>query len=771
MTTTVYLNRSLYALDTVTTTSFPQAVLVVTDHVVDPNNPGATLGVGNAFNNIGCQNVNPPNAPAAGDLGPWGLSLATTQGDVYADGNVTAVMYSLGFGTWNPDSPPAPVGAHLANVDSYIEATGPIVITTSGDPNPADQVARPRFTNLGGFGMVSVQKDPNSPDFPNQYNPGWLSADTRDFQIIAGASSPLGQSGVVFNTPMGTSTNWSADDAKNFIAALSTFANANPVAFDALFSKLHDNESPSTVTERPNDPTSGKPVYNIALARVNASNSGAATTNAQIAFRLFTTLNAGLTYDGFGGPNFGAVNPGANPAYPPGWPAATNLIGVAGRVNTNLVCFPCFGDKRVASGTAENLQTDVVNALTFTNATGVNATRKFFGVAHLDINDPTSTPYDNKLIHQLINGAHVCMVAEIIDAKNHTQTGMSPGNSGNLAQRNLAIDYIPNPGPDPRVRAVQHTFEFVPVAHDGKPEKAPPPNELLFLSKKLPPGTTIDLFMPGLPAKKTFHPAPFPLLPGHPLPHPVAVDDHTVHFGLRHAARIPIAVPAGTRYPGLLTVTLPGGADVGQRYDIDVLQLDPASGKVVGAFRISTPVVKARTRVGPAFDDADAAIRRVANAPPGSPWSQVLAKSAHFAQVKARVMATELVKDVGAIARRQVAVVLDRIEVPIARKSPITVDAIVLEGGYRVATHAITIPRGEPGIVPIGQVLFDGPMFDSLVVKLLDHANPAGPVLLHERAWTVLGGRPVDHIEASAGSDPAHPSSWRVWFHVVNKSG
>jgi len=129
------------------------------------------------------------------------------------------------------------------------------------------------------------------------------------------------------------------------------------------------------------------------------------------------------------------------------------------------------------------------------------------------------------------------------------------------------------------------------------------------------------------------------------------------------------------------------------------------------------------------------------------------------------------VHEIGNAASHFVTLVLDRIEVPMARKTPIIVNAAVYEGGHRVATHAIRIPAGEAGIVPIGQVVFDGLMFDNLQVKLLDGNAPGGPILRHERSWDVLSGHTLGHVDSIGGSDAHHESSWRVWFHVVNKPG
>ena len=758
----LFLNRSVFSNEG--TTSFSQAVLAVTD------DQGA-FTFNQAF--AGATGVaHHPSAPSAAEtMANWALSLAQT--DDYQDAGLHVGMFSLGVTpNWDPNNSISP-----GNDASYVELTSAMQVTTPQNPAPNPQVLPLRLENPGDFQMLNVQKDAS-----NNFNPSWLSADTRTFRVNASSNTTNaagGQPGV--QLPISAAllwganpnlTTWNAADAAFAVQALKTYFENNPVAASTFFDSLDKNEDGGSLFEE-HDLENAKPVYNFAIVRVHANSTGVLAIDAQICLRIYTTLSGGLGYDptAYAGPNYKAVNSATtSPHYPPnGWPVGAKRIAAVGRsVNNDPVSIPFFGDARTPVGTGEDEQPDATNALHIPVTTTGPTTH--FGVFHVDINDPVSLRYtdaggNGRRLYELVNQPHNCMVAEIISVTDQTPAGATPQSSGNLAQRNLAIDYINNPGLDPNVRTVQHNFEFVPRKHEkASPEERP--NELLFLTKNAPRGTTIDLFMPDLAAKKSFHPGAKPAL-GHAPPHPVAIDDHTVSFGGHRAARLPIKVAPGGRYPALLTVHFPAGTDVGQKYDIDVLQLDPVLGIVVGAFRISTPVVKARTRVGAQYAAADAAVHRAQSAKPESSWGRVLARQARFAQAKARSTAIEMVHEVGGISRSFVTVVLDRIEVPIARKEPIVVTAAVYEGGQRVATHAVRIPAGAAGMVNVAQPIFEGLMLDHLMVKLLDGAT-TGPVL-HEKAWTAMALASHDHVEGI--SDNPHPSSWKVWFHVTRKEG
>jgi hypothetical protein len=770
MTINVYLNRSVYSNDN--TNAYPQAILAVADGA-------GPINAAQAFTGVTANVTNPPAGPVAVNLTPWGLGL--TQTDTYQDGNLLVAMYTLTDAQWDP------LGS-LTSPDGFIELTSALNITSPQNPVANPQVLPLRLANPGDFQMLDVKKNP----ITNTFNPSWLSADTRTFRVKAGTNVAIGQAVTLpfGNVPKTQGTTWNAVDAVAYAKTIKTWLTNNPAQAITLFDSLDANEDNGSLLEERTTELGqgGDPVYNFAIVRVEANNTGAQDLDAQVVLRLFNTLNAGLTYDGFNGPNYPAVPTSATPAqpYPAGWPTPVARVSTVGRLaaNADPICMPFYGETRIPAGTAEDQQSDLTNALHIAAAQA--GAQTMFGVFHVDINDPTPR-YTNGLgnlqtIATLLKNAHVCMVAELISKTDLTPAGASPQSSGNLAQRNLAIGYISNPGRDPVVRTIQHNFEYVPVVHPPvadpadaltharrAPEGPFRPNELLFLTKNVPKGTVIDLFMPGLNAKKAFHPGARPVAGGEMPAHPVSTEDHAVSFGIKHAVRVPIPVPEGHRYPTLLTVRFPPGLDVGKRYDIDVLQVDPMLGKVVGAFRLSTPVVKARTIVVTEFARADSAMHRASHAKPESPWGAVLARQALFAQAKARSTAIEAAHDAHEGGGRRVRVILDRIEVPIHRKTPRSVTAAVLEGGHRVATEQITIPAGDPGVVKIGKPIFEGAMHDHLMVKLLDQATPGGRMVIHERGWHALGGRPIAHSPDEGGSHDPHESSWKVWFHVETK--
>ncbi|MGZ3455931.1 MAG: hypothetical protein ACXVEF_40370 [Polyangiales bacterium] len=725
----LYLNKSVYTAGDSTTSA---GMLLITDDttLLQTDIDGST-----SFNVASTLFQNQTGGPAGGsdNLSTWDGSI-TAPNPPYQDQGLKVFVLGTGFPTWDPNGT-----LSGASADAWLQNAAPAVLKIRGTPT-ASTTSVVRLGKSGDFHMNDV--------VAGGTNPFWLSNDTRVFQIHAGLNTANGQNAThPFNVQIGAG-GWNANTAHAFVTSVLAYMNnpANATEANNIFEALTADENASQLTQTQND-GGGNGLYNFAIARIHAVNNGLADTDAYVAFRLFSSLNANLAYDGHAGPNYPSVAPTV--------PTAVNRVATIGPIGSSApFSIPCFGDLRTNSGDAA--QTDVGNNFHFAKDPGGNTlTRTFYALVHVDINDPTPRFGTGKSVGDLLNQQHVCTVAQIITKDLPTVAGATPQNSGDLAQRNTSIAYINNPGLTPSVRAIQQNFEFVP--HAGKEAKRP--NELLFLTRGVPEGTKVEVFIPGLGAKK---------LSKETHTHVEAVDDDRVRFGIRQAVKLPIPVDPGGRYPGLVTVQFPSATDIGKEYVIDVLQLDPNTGTVVGAFRLKSAVVKARKTIADEYATADLAAKKAAEAKAGSAWAKVLGAQASFAQTKARATALEVVHELGDVARRHVAVILDQIEVPIARKEPMVLEAAVYEGGKLVATHPVRIGAGEPGIVRVGEAIYEGELVDHLAVKLT-HATPRGPILRNARSWKAEVGKPLAHVGVRAATEVPSPEGWRVWYHVVEK--
>jgi hypothetical protein len=76
--------------------------------------------------------------------------------------------------------------------------------------------------------------------------------------------------------------------------------------------------------------------------------------------------------------------------------------------------------------------------------------------------DLSDGPYEDAVsILDLLRGAHQCLIAEVLAAvgSDLITIGQGPSQSDKLAQRNLAIEGVPNPG-GPETRTIQAPFDL-----------------------------------------------------------------------------------------------------------------------------------------------------------------------------------------------------------------------------------------------------------------------------------------------------------------------
>lgn len=388
-------------------------------------------------------------------------------------------------------------------------------------------------------------------DLANGNTTPWLSSDLRVFPVIAGGPPILGQS-----LAANASRSQALDFLRNLISGMSV----------AEFESLQTAQNASALSALPT--TTGAPmrrVYNFAVARVRVPATGAAADDVRVFFRIFTSqTTAALTYEESppGTPIRGYRRTGgANPIALPGTDATGN----------EWLSFPMFSAARVSPPES---QTDDDNFGDLSPGTDT-----FFGaLIDNNLNDPYLPPTPNSGgapidLPTLMMGEHQCIVAQIEYAGTPIPNGANPFTSDKLAQRNLALSEIANPGLDAS-RVALHTFEIEATPHaigDGRL-----PDELLLDWRSGPPkGTEVQIHVPGWSADAVIALADR-FYPRHDLR---AVDAHTVALpggGIRYLP-IPMSLQ---RQTGVLSVQFPLGVKKGQRFDLSVRQITTRARRV-----------------------------------------------------------------------------------------------------------------------------------------------------------------------------------------------
>jgi hypothetical protein len=379
-------------------------------------------------------------------------------------------------------------------------------------------------------------------DLANNNTTPWLSSDVRVFPVVAGAPG----SGLANNA----SRAQALDFLRNLVSGMTV----------AQFEALSLTQAGSALS--PFATTTGSPsrkVYNFAVARVRVPATGASADDVRVFFRIFTSqTTAALTY--FESPPGTPIQgykrtSGADPIALPGTNAAGN----------DWLSFPMFSAARTAPPES---QTDPDN---MKDGLAPGSSRFFGALLDNNLNDaylrPTPTSAAAPVgLPTLMMGEHQCIVAQIDFAGTPIPSGATPFASDKLAQRNIALSAIANPGLDAS-RMALHTFEMEATARpiaDGFP-----PDELLLDWLGEPPeGTEVRIFVPGWNAHDVVALADR-FYPRHEIR---ALDAHTVAVpggGVRY-----VPIPRSEIRPtGVLSAHLPLGVEKGQRFDLAVRQV------------------------------------------------------------------------------------------------------------------------------------------------------------------------------------------------------
>lgn len=472
----------------------------------------------------------------------------------------------------------SPSPAQLANWAPSISLAGASAIEVvptglaSDDPLLAERLQRFTFTyrvrfigNAFGFGGANqtVQVDAS---LVNTVTPAAL-ADTAWIQLVKSANP------FMLDLAGGNDTSWLSSDLKVFrvvegetvhgvnlpngatrTQALQFINNLTGAITPAQFEALTGNQAASALSPFPTT-NSGKNVYNFAVARVRRNGTMLAAEDVRLFFRIFSSqTTAALTYrELMGAPIEGYLKTaGASP------------IALPGHVGGEWLSFPCFAEARAATPAS---QADGNNVKDISTA----ESNKFFGVlldTNLLDNYLPATPGGGGALAlpQLLYGEHQCLVAQIEFAGTPIPSGANPSTSDKLAQRNIALSEVANPGlADSRVAL--HTFEIEATPHPITDELLP--DELLLeWSRNLVDDTYVTIEIPGWKAQEVVALADR----FYPLHEIQAVDERSIQLPAGGTRYIPIPRSL-SRQTGIIRVELPLGIKKGQRFDVSVRQI------------------------------------------------------------------------------------------------------------------------------------------------------------------------------------------------------
>jgi hypothetical protein len=520
-------------------------------------------------------------------------SLEWAGGGGSVPSNQVRLQYAGRFTEVNPPHPDVPTRITYA-FDVIFETMGGY----SGWPDR--RAIDVRFT-LGphvGTTQIDLTKSPNpymTDVDPARNNPHWLSTDVRVFKVRPN------------QTRFGATLNQSGNGPWDYLATVLNRMKAGQESFNAI-----DHDGPSTTLDGAY--MSGMPpapTFNFAIARVRYRAITTAATNVRCFFRLCNVAATGLAFDTN---TVYRSTPGPNPV---------PLLGVAGG---QLVSIPFFFAQRNASVTgqagAAPMSTQPLDTTfdvqTITPVSSGAEVSVYFG-CYLDINTPTkrfplAPPDDGPFadaaslpIRDLLRSWHNCLVAEILVSSDPTRPGAGPSDSDNLAQRNLAIVGLENPG-FAVSRTAMHTFEIAPsmlakgepVINPTRPGESvalltavrlppPYPDELFFDWHNLPHDAQVTLYFSDITVAEIEAMLVSRISP----PAFTALDERTIRFRVGDCAWLPLPGGRVVRIPALLSVALPEGIVEGQVYRATVRQVNGRTGRIVGSFTLEMPVSKA----------------------------------------------------------------------------------------------------------------------------------------------------------------------------------
>jgi len=474
----------------------------------------------------------------------------------------------------------------------------------------------------------------------------WLSNDLRVFELEPGAWSIPRPGMTPINTGLTLENSGNASkDGTTFIQQVINYFNQPTQPAPPLhpFDYILTGEDAAQLDVMPTDPNNqNAPVFNFAVARARCNAMAGTAQSVRVFFRLMTALSVSTAYDptatyrrNSDGTEYGAAIPllGFDPA------------------SSVVASIPFFATPRIdVTQSPMGAQTDTPNVQSI-NANAGNEVDMYFG-CWLDLNQtatgypanlsqiPGSLPAGNldgpypaaslQTIQSIVSNLHECLVAEIAYDPNPIPEGLAPSTSGPLAQRNLSLVPVANPGVVGSRRA-PNNFTVRPTPLDLPDGESP--DELMIDWGNTPAGSEATVYWPAVNADEVLQLAER-WYATHNLTRP---DAHTLRMPVGGITYVPIPRGPGSEYAGLLSVDLPHGIIKGQVFKIVLRQVtrsQPASRKgdkavhssarrLLGAFQI-TLQVSTKAAMLPGEERSLALVRWLEqNIPVTSPWHPV----------------------------------------------------------------------------------------------------------------------------------------------------
>jgi hypothetical protein len=390
---------------------------------------------------------------------------------------------------------------------------------------------------------------------PQQNNQPYLSQDLRVFSVAP-----------AFNdTPINGAprfTDHSFTGAYSWIQALLGYLNSTPSftnpagddAFALLPGQGDEGQTDSSVAPFALQFPNFAQNFNFAIARVRlrgSSGPGGAASNVRVFFRVFASQSPDTDFD----PN-GTYASTPDPAGHPGTP----------QLGAGQTTVPFFATANAASET--DYQTNGVNNQTLTIPAGQDQMYAYYG-CFLNFYDPANT-VGGQQVQALFPGTHHCIVAQIAYDDAPIPSGVSPMSWDQLAQRNLQLTLIDNPGAAATHRAPQ-TFDLRPSRSFAAGRLVGlPPDELMIDWGTVPQGSVASIYWPAVSAADVIE------LAGrwggaHGL---TASDAHTLNLTVEGGVTyIPIPEGTGQNFAGLFTLEVPVGVRTGQEFEVVVRRM------------------------------------------------------------------------------------------------------------------------------------------------------------------------------------------------------
>jgi hypothetical protein len=395
---------------------------------------------------------------------------------------------------------------------------------------------------------------------PRQNNQPYLSQDLRVFSAAQAFNDTPFPGGPRFTTDTYAGAYQYIQDLVNYLNSTASFTNpAGDDPFASLPGQGDEGQTDSSVAPYAlQPPLNFAKNYSFAIARVRLrGTAGSTAENVRVFFRIFTSQSPDT--------DFNPSGPYASHDDPAGKPD-TPLPG------TGQTTVPCFATGN--AGTETDYQTGGLNIQTLTIPAGRDQLYAYYG-CFLNFYDPANT-VGGQQVQALLPGTHHCLVAEIAYDDAPIPTGASPMSWDQLAQRNLQLTAIDNPGPAATHRAPQ-TFDLRPSRpRAGGHGFSLPPDELMIDWGAIPQGSVASIYWPAVPAAHVIELArqwggAYGLS---------ASGAHTLQITVEGGVTyIPIPEGTGQNFAGLLTLEVPVGVKTGQEFEVIVRRLSSRHAK------------------------------------------------------------------------------------------------------------------------------------------------------------------------------------------------